>query len=66
MALGTNYRRNDSGLWDLVTCYKMAIASHDAEKAKQFRDSAINYKYASVAMKKKAEKNMDLFVKTYK
>ena len=65
MALGTNYSRNPSGLWDIVTCYKMAVVGKNEEKKGQFKKGIENFKNASPTMRQKALKEIEKFEKEY-
>ena len=61
MALGTNYSRTQSGLWNLVTCYMMAVVGKDEEKKQYFKEAINTFKNASPAMRKKALKQINDF-----
>lgn len=66
MALGTNYKRTASGIYDLATCYKMAVVVKDEAKKAQFRSEIENYKNASENIKKQVLKDISKFEKEYK
>lgn len=65
MALGTNYKRTASGIYDLATCYKMAVAGKDEAKKAEFRKSIENFTNASDAIKAKVLRDLAKFEKEY-
>ena len=65
MALGTNYKRTSSGIYDLATCYKMAVVGKDEAKKAQFKAGIENFTHASEAIRAKVIKDIAKFEKEY-
>lgn len=65
MALGTNYCRNPSGIYDLLTCYKMAVAGKDEDKIESFLSDIKRFRNVSEAVRAKVLKSAKHFRDNY-
>lgn len=65
MALGTNYSRNSSGIYDLLTCYKMAVIGKDEDKMESFLSSIKRFRNVSEAIRAKVLKSAKSFKDNY-
>lgn len=63
MALGTNYRRTPSGIYDLATCYKMAVIGNDESKKAEFMAAIERFPNVSDALRAKVIRDIAAFQK---
>jgi hypothetical protein len=66
MALGTNYKRTPSGIYDDATCYKMAVVGGDEDKAAKFLKAVQDFPHASDAVRRRVLRDMENFKRTYR